>query len=280
MTTLMTNGVALHYEQVGSGPCLVLTHGSWTDGSGWAQLVERLADRFSVVVWDRRGHSRSGDGAGPGSRAEDAEDLAKLIEHVSDTPVHLAGSSYGSIVTLTLVTDRPDLVLSAAVHEPPLFRLLEGTNDDGLAAELAAAESELSVVRRLLETGRHRDAAHHFIEHVALGPGSWERLPEAFRAVLVANAPTYLDEMRDETALSIDAAALAVTAVPLMLSRGTASPPLFVPAIDEVASLVPAARVEVIEGAGHVPHATHPDQWAALLTAFHESLPSRWAPQV
>lgn len=271
MTTAIVNGVALHYEEVGSGDCLVLTHGSWTDGTGWAQVVERLADRYRVVVWDRRGHSRSAPGGGPGSRAEDTADLARLIEHVSSTPVHLAGNSYGSIVTLTLVTERPDLVISAAVHEPPLFGLLEGTQDQEIAAELATSEAELTVVRELLESGDHRGAAHHFIEHVALGPGSWDQLPEAFRAVLVGNAPTYLDEMRDETALSIDSAALARTSVPLLLSQGTESPPLFAPVIGELVSLVPNARVEVIEGAGHVPHSTHPDEWVARLTGFHET---------
>jgi pimeloyl-ACP methyl ester carboxylesterase len=274
MATAIVNEVALHFEEVGSGDCLVLTHGSWTDGTGWAQAVERLADRHRVVVWDRRGHSRSAAGDGLGSRAEDAADLAGLIEHVSDAPVHLVGSSYGSIVSLTVVAERPDLVVSAAVHEPPLLGLLEGTQGQGIAAELARSEAELSVVRELLESGDHQSAAHHFIEHVALGPGSWDQLPEAFRAVLVANAPTYLDEMRDETALSIDTAALATTSVPLMLSRGTESPPLFAPVIREVASLVPTARVEVIKGAGHVPHSTHPDEWVARLTAFHDAVAS------
>ena len=198
---------------------------------------------------------------------------------MSDTPVHLAGSSSGSIVTLTLVIERPDLVVSAAVHEPPLFGLLEGTQDHQIAAELATSGAELAVVRELLESGNHEGAAHHFIEHVALGPGSWEQLPEAFRVVLVANAPTFLDEMRDETALSIDTAALATTSVPLMLTRGTESPPLFAPVIGEVTALVPTARVEVIEGAGHVAHATHPDDWVARLTTFHDAVASLHAQQ-
>ncbi len=104
---------------------LVLTHGSWTDGSGWAPVVGVLAGRYEVVTWDRRGHSRSGSGPGPGSHAEDAADLAALIEHLGGGPVHVAGNSYGAIVTLTLVTTRPELVASAVVHEPPTLALLE-----------------------------------------------------------------------------------------------------------------------------------------------------------
>ena len=114
MTTANINGVELYFETVGAGDRLVLTHGSWTDGTGWAPSVPSLAERYEVVTWDRRGHSRSQDGSGPGSRAEDAADLAGLIEYLDGGPVHLAGNSYGAIVALTVVTVRPDLVASVA----------------------------------------------------------------------------------------------------------------------------------------------------------------------
>jgi pimeloyl-ACP methyl ester carboxylesterase len=184
MATSVINGVELYYETVGTGECLVLTHGSWTDGAGWAPAVDLLAETRRVVVWDRRGHSRSAPGDGPGSRAQDANDLAALIEHVSDGPVHVAGNSYGANVTLTLLTERPELVATAAVHEPPLFGLLEGTRDQTLVRQLSVLDTHLGAVRELISAGRRRDGAEYFMEHVALGPGSWDRLPEGFRAVL------------------------------------------------------------------------------------------------
>jgi pimeloyl-ACP methyl ester carboxylesterase len=270
MATSTINGVELYYEITGTGDFLVLTHGSWTDGTSWGPAVNALAERYRVVVWDRRGHSRSQAGDGPGSRAGDAADLAGLIEQVSGEPVHIAGNSYGANVTLTLLTERPELVATAAVHEPPLFGLLEGTRDQALADELSVLDADLAVVSNLISLGNHRDAAEYFIEHVALGPGTWDGLAEAFREVLEVNAPTYLDELADETALLIDAAALATTRVPLLLTYGTESPELFPAVITELAQLVPAARVEVLEGAGHIPHATHPENWVARLVAFHD----------
>ena len=227
MATSRINGVELYYEVRGTGDCLVLTHGSWTDGTGWAPAMDLLVERYRVLVWDRRGHSRSQPGDGPGSRAQDAADLAGLIELVSVEPVHVAGNSYGANVTLTLLTERPDLVATAAAHEPPLFGLLEGTRDQVLARELSAVDADLAVVRDLISSGDHRDAAEYFTEHIALGPGTWDRLPEAFRSVLEANAPTYLDELADQTALSVDTAALATTSVPLLLTHGTESPDCF-----------------------------------------------------
>ena len=75
MATAKVNGVELYYETTGTGGCVVLTHGSWTDGTGWDRVVPGLAERYQVVVWDRRGHSRGQAGDRPGSRAEDAADL-------------------------------------------------------------------------------------------------------------------------------------------------------------------------------------------------------------
>ena len=124
----------------------------------------------------------------------------------------------------------------------------------------------------LIETGDHRAAAEHFVDHVALGPGSWEQLPDPFRAILEANAATFLDEARDPTSGSVDAAALAATTVPLLFTSGSESPSFFSAVIGELAVLVPTAQVATITGAGHIPHATHPDQWVATLLAFHDTI--------
>jgi pimeloyl-ACP methyl ester carboxylesterase len=266
------NGVELYYEIVGAGPRLVLTHGSWTDGSGWAPAVESLAERYEVVTWDRRGHSRSGSGDGPGDRAEDAADLAALIDHLGGGPVHVAGNSYGAIVTLTLVTTHPELVASAALHEPPALALLEGSQDPDVSAVLASLDQEVGHVAALIEAGDHWAAAERFVDHVALGPGSWTRLPAPFREILASNASTFLDEVRDPTSGSVDAAALATTTVPLLFTAGSESPSFFSAVIRELAMLVPAAHLETIAGAGHIPHATHADQWVGTVLAFHEAI--------
>jgi pimeloyl-ACP methyl ester carboxylesterase len=264
------NGVDLYYETVGAGDRLVLTHGSWSDGTSWTPALTLLTPRFEVVTWDRRGHSRSQDGPGPGSRDEDAADLAALIEHLGGAPVHLAGNSYGSIVVLTLLGTRPDLAASTVVHEPPLLGLLDGTTDPAITDALAHVEQEIGTVLALIDAGEHRAAAGRFIDHVASGVGSWAQLPEPLRAALAGNAATFLDEERDPTSRSINATALAATTVPLMLTHGTDSPTWYRAIIAELKRLVPAARVEVITGAGHIPHATHPEHWVGTLLAFHE----------
>lgn len=266
------NDTDLHYDTCGHGPPLVLTHGSWDDGRGWDAVVEPLSARFEVVTWDRRGHSRSAASDHPGSRDEDADDLAALIEHVAPGPVNAVGNSYGSIVVLALASRHPDLVASAVVHEPPLLSLLDPEADPAISAALADIGTEMGAVLDLIAAGRHRDAARQFVERLVLGPGSWDQLPEEERAVFETNAPTFLDEERDPTSRSIDTGALSRATAPMLLTHGTTSPPWFHTVVTELTDLLPDPRVEVIDGAGHIPHATHPDLWVASVFAFHEGL--------
>jgi pimeloyl-ACP methyl ester carboxylesterase len=69
--------------------------------------------------------------------------------------------------------------------------------------------------------------------------------------------------------------ALAATTVPLLLTYGSAGPRLFPAVIDQLALLVPSARIGVVDGAGHIPHTTHPQQWTATVSAFLDQLRER-----
>lgn len=94
MARARVNGVDLFYEVVGEGEPLVLVHGSWVDHETWQRVVPRLAQSFRVLVYDRRGHSRSERPPGRRSRRQDEDDLAALIEMLG-APAHVAGNSSG-----------------------------------------------------------------------------------------------------------------------------------------------------------------------------------------
>jgi glutaredoxin len=57
--TLKVPGATLYYEVRGSGPILLCISGGPTDAGMFADLAGRLADRYTVVTYDQRGHSRS-----------------------------------------------------------------------------------------------------------------------------------------------------------------------------------------------------------------------------
>jgi pimeloyl-ACP methyl ester carboxylesterase len=265
MPDVEANGVRLYYELHGNGEPLALVHGSWTNATGWELVVPGLAESFRVLVYDRRGHSRSERPDTQGSADEDGDDLAALLEALELAPAHVVANSYGGNIALRLATRRPDVFRSLSCHEPPLWRLLEG-DPESQAILQQGARSVHAVGRRIAE-GDHEGAARQFVEEVAFGPGAWENeLPPEVRAIMVHNAPTFLDELQDPGQLGIDETALARLEVPARLTEGSESPPVFPRVNQRVAELIPAVTRETIEGAAHVPQLQTPERYVEVTT--------------
>jgi pimeloyl-ACP methyl ester carboxylesterase len=263
--TIDINGVRLYYELHGSGEPLVLVHGSWGDARSWRFVVPGLAESFRVVVYDRRGHSRSQRPDTPGSVDEDGDDLAALLEALDLAPAHVVTNSYGGNIALRLATRRPEVFRSLSCHEPPLWSLLE--DDPGLRGILQQAARSLQAVGQRIAQGDHEGAARQFVEEVAFGPGAWEReLPPEMRAIFVDNAPTFLDELEDPNQLRVDEAALSHLELPVRLTQGSASPPTFPAVIDRLVELIPRVSREIINGAAHVPQLTMPERYVQVTT--------------
>ena len=260
MPELQANGARLYHELHGSGDPLALVHGSWADATGWTFVVPALAESFRVLVYDRRGHSRSERPDAPGSLDEDGDDLAALLEALEMAPAHVVTNSLGGIVALRLAARRPDLFRSLYCHEPPLWGLLEG--DPGSQELLQEGALSVKGVAKRIAEGDHEGAARQFAEEIAFGPGAWENeLSPEMRAVMIQNAPTFLDELQDPNLLIIEGDVLARIEVPVHLSDGTDSPPTFGRVVDRLVELIPRATREKIEGTGHVPHMTTPDRY-------------------
>lgn len=265
MPVMRVNGVDLAYEVAGTGgPPLVLTHGSWGDRRGWAAVVPGLVRSFRVVTWDRRGHGESSDAPGQGTREQDSDDLAGLIEALGTAPAHLAGNSFGGSISLGLAARRPELFRSICVHEPPVFDVLSGTGSVGLET---ARERIRRVTARLAE-GDQCGGAALFADTVVGQPGSWESFSTDARASMVRHALTFLDENRDPDVFALDLQRLSSFASPALLSFGDTSPNYFAQVVRQIAGALPNARVHVFGGAGHVPHRSHPAAYVDALTAF------------
>lgn len=265
MAVAHVNGADLYHELHGEGAPLVLVHGSWADAARWSPVLPGLAASFRVLVYDRRGHSRSEAPAGQGSFDEDGDDLAALLEHLALAPAHVVTSSAGGAIALRLACRRPELFRSLTCHEPPIWELL--ANDPEGLALVEADRDALASVASAIEAGEHEAAARQFVDEVAFGPGAWEHgLPPDVREMFVANAPTFLDELRDPDQFAVDADALAALDVPVHLTQGTEGPPTYGRALDALEALLPRVSRESIEGAGHAPQATHPDAYVAMVT--------------
>jgi pimeloyl-ACP methyl ester carboxylesterase len=228
--------------------------------------VPRLSESFTVVTYDRRGHSRSERPAGQGSIYEDVDDLAGLIEALELGPATVVGNSFGSIVTLNAAIRRPEVFSALVAHEPPLLGMLAGTQFEPILDEV---NRRVGAVIELLQAGDYEAGAKQFVETVAWRPGAWdEELTPEIRDVFTNNAPTFLDEAGDPDWQRIELDQLAQFDRPALLTHGTVSPPFFAAIVDTIASSLTQLRVETIEGADHTPHVAMPGRYVELITQF------------
>jgi acetyltransferase/esterase len=127
MSTLKVPGAQLSYEVTGSGPLLILIPGAKGEGEIFRPLAHHLSAWYQVVTYDRRGFSRS-----PLDGPQDcdhrlstaADDVGRLIEHLTGKPATVFGNSSGAIAALEVLSHSPEWVQTVIAHEPPTVSLL------------------------------------------------------------------------------------------------------------------------------------------------------------
>ncbi len=181
----------------------------------------------------------------------------------------MAGDSRGASITLRLAGERRDLLRGLIAHEPPLLSLL--ADDLAMAPLLKEVGTRVGAVIERIRSGDHSGAAEQFAETVALGSGSWARLPPEVQQTWIENARTFLDEENDPEAGAFDVGSIKGFFRPALLTTGDQSPPMFAPVIRKLAEALPRVETLTYSGAGHIPHNTHPDAYLEATTAFiHE----------
>ena len=266
MATDPFNGVRLRYELSARGEVpLVLVHGGWGSHRQWLSATPDLAKSFRVLSYDRRGHSESEHPSGPLRLADNVADLAALIEGLELAPAYVAGNSFGGVIALRLAGERPDLLRGVLVHEPPLHALL--TDDPAAAPILEEIGNGIVRVMERIASGDPRDAAEGFTDQF-FAPGEWTQLGREYQETAIGNAPTVLNELQDPNALEFDAGSIAAFSRPVQITTGENSSPLFAPILEKLSALLKRAERLTFPDAGHLPHATHPADYAQATTAF------------
>lgn len=111
----------LFVRTLGDGEPVVLVHGSVFDGAWTWQRQLQLAERFRLLVPDRRGY-----GASPPAAREDFDVDAIDIAELLGRGAHLVGHGYGGVIALLAAAKRPEAVRSLTVIEPLAFAVARG----------------------------------------------------------------------------------------------------------------------------------------------------------
>jgi pimeloyl-ACP methyl ester carboxylesterase len=120
---IKANGAELYCETRGHGPAVLFISGATGDAGHFAEPAERLADKFTVITYDRRGNSRSPRPAGwtRTSIREQAADADALVRTLGVAPVAAFGTSGGGDVGIELMLRYPATLRGIVIHEPALI---------------------------------------------------------------------------------------------------------------------------------------------------------------
>ncbi|MER6385550.1 alpha/beta hydrolase [Streptomyces sp. NPDC001127] len=253
--TTSRDGTALAYQVTGQGPTVILVSGAMSTGGTLAPLAQRIADRCTAVVHDRRGRGRSED-TPPYEVAREVEDLAALIDAVGGEAALFGVSSGGALVLEAAASGLP--VRRVAVYEVPYADFLQG------GAEREAAYKE--ALTEALADGRRGDAVELFLRLTGLG----EEMIQGARqspmwAGMEAVAPSlaYDDAVMGDGLLPRER--LAAISVPVLSVAGGASPEWMREASRAVAETVPQGACRVLAGQTHM---VEPEVLGPVLAEF------------
>ncbi len=109
-------GLDWHFQRMGSGPTLLLLHGTGASLHSWAGLAPLLAPNYEVISIDLPGHGFSDlPGNEQMSLAGMAAAVATLLDRLGCSPAHVIGHSAGAAVAARMILDgriSPDSLVS------------------------------------------------------------------------------------------------------------------------------------------------------------------------
>lgn len=265
MTASPPGPVDLPYLEHGSGPFVVLVHGSNTDHRIWAPHATIMGRRHRVIAPTQRyfGTAAWPDDGRHFSISTHAADLAEFISRHGLEPVVLVGWSYGAAVCLELVVNRPELAQRLILYEPAIISFVK----DPHAAQTAAADRlEMTArARDRLNRGDASTAVRLFMDGVNDRRGTFADLPETVQDVMVENS-RMLPLLFGAPPPSISCDDLQrLERTPVVVARGSATRPFYRIAADRAAECLPASTLVIIPDARHLLPVEDHEKFTALL---------------
>ena len=256
-TVKSVDGTQIAFERTGSGPPLVLVHGTTADHARWEPVRAAFEEHFTVYAIDRRGRGESGD-AEEYTLEREVEDVAAVVESI-DEPAVLLGHSYGALVCLEAARR------IATLHKLVLYEPAFPVGDDKITPDEILDEMET-----LLEAGENERALVLLFEDVAeLPPAELDALRSAPNwSARVDAAYTILRESRAENEYEYQAGRVVDVTTPTLLLHGSESPQILEHSTEALDAALPNSRIVTFDGHGHAAMNTAPDRFVDEVLAF------------
>lgn len=256
MKVTSKDGTTIGFWKSGSGPPLLLIHGTTADHRRWSGILPGLEQHFTVYAMDRRGRGESSD-APEYSIIREAEDVATVLDHIGE-PVFVLGHSYGAVCALesALLTNK---IRRLVLYEPPI--------PTGVPMYPANLPDRMQV---LIDRDSLEAALELFMREVVRMPDyeleKYRQLP--MWEVRIKLAPTIPREIAIDRSYQFDPKRFSHYQVPMLLLLGGDSPDLFRRATAVLDSALTNSTVVTLPGQQHIAMDTNPELFVGEVLKF------------
>jgi 3-oxoadipate enol-lactonase len=248
--------VKLKWEAQGGGAPLLLVHGLGYTREGWGPQRQLLARSYRVLSYDNRGIGESEIPPGPYSVAELADDALQVLNEAGVERAHVLGASLGGMVAQLLAAEQPERV----------DRLMLAGTTPGGAAAYPLPQQTLALMAEAPSLPPEV-ALRRFVEN-ALAPGSpFVDEVLAYRQQHPPDPAGWAAQAAAGSTWDADGR-LARIAAPTLVLAGTADAVVDPRNAQLLADAIPNVRLELIDGAGHLPFWERAEEFAALVERF------------
>jgi pimeloyl-ACP methyl ester carboxylesterase len=234
------------------GPVLLATGGWIGSWELWVGPFEVMSARRRTIGFDHRGVGATVAPVGSIGFDRLVDDVVAVMDGLGIRRCALAGESAGGGVALAAAARHPDRFDALVLVSPHLPSVDGPPHDDPFDAALHAA---------------YAHALDGFVAACLPEPGT-EDIARWGRAILdraTPEAAIALYRMRATSDLWEEARAVTV---PTLILHGDADRIVPLASSEQLAGVIPDARLEVLGGAGHVPTMTRPHEVASAIETF------------
>lgn len=263
----LRDGLNMAYEDVGSGPVLLLVHGWGVHGGFFAPQIAALSKRFRVIAPDLRGHGRT-PAAEPMTIGQLADDVAQLVEALDLQDIVAVGWSMGAQVVWTTLLGPARPRFAGMVVVDMGARIV---SDGGwtLGVKRGYESSTAPLLQQVMKADWPAYAA--FLANGLVADGAQGERAELIAwvsAEVAKNDPGPLAELWASLTIQDFRETLSGLDLPVLIAHGARSQLYAADTAEDLAHRLPDARVAALSNSGHAPNLEEPDAFNALIADF------------
>jgi pimeloyl-ACP methyl ester carboxylesterase len=269
-TIELATGPTLNYVRRGEGEPMLLIQGMSGNHLAWGEpFLSDLERDFDVVAYDHRGVGRSSAVTDPFTITDLADDAAALIAALGWESAHVVGISMGGMVAQELALRHPDRIRTLT---------LGCTYSGGEGSALTSSQVSTKLAEAMMAGDPDRAIATAYEVNVSPGYGADKSAYGTFYEMATAlptPVPVIMLQMQAIAAHdTLDR--LEEISAPTLVIHGTVDEMLPYSNAVLIASKIPDAQLETLEGVGHMFWWEQPERSAAAIRSLVER--SREAP--